>query len=199
MLRQFRVLAFDYFEGVQYPSWMSAGTSPVMDDTAQTARQQINHLLGEVLISLERFRIPHVIRYQPAPTLGGYVQNVDIILNIFSLREFQIGPERVFDTVDRAIGAYERETGRLHRNLFNPLYWLCLVIVWLLRLPFRLLGVAGFDAHKVEGSLLGRILKLLWGIVLGCAAVVPAILEIHDHWNLVGPLLHKYFSLLYSR
>jgi hypothetical protein len=66
---------------------------------------------------------------------------------------------------------------RLLHNSFNPLYWLGLLIVWFLRLPFRLLGAAGFDAGKAEYSLWGKIFK----VGLGLASFTAAVVVVADH------------------
>jgi hypothetical protein len=82
------------------------------------------------------------------------------------------------------------------RTAFNPLYWLGILVVWTLRLPFKLLGAAGFNATKVEESFFGKILKLIWGLGLGFATFIPAILETADHWDKIRPLLHKWLAAL---
>jgi len=185
------VLAVDYFENIQFASWMSG---PVLNEDAQKARSELNRVMGDVLISLELLRVPHVVNYQPPPRTGGYVQNLDVILNMFSLWEFQIGPEQVFDSTDRAIGAYERECEKLRRKSFNPFYWLGMLFTWGLGLPFKLLGIAGFDATKAEASIVGKVVKLVWGLALGLAAFIPAILETADHWCMVRTFIQKCVS-----
>jgi hypothetical protein len=111
----------------------------------------------------------------------------------FELWQFQITSPLVLDCVDRAIGAYERESRRLLRKSFNPLYWLQLLIVWFLRLPFKLLGAAGFDARKAENSLLGKLSKLALGVVTFAAAAV----EVADHWDMVGRFVHRCIAALH--
>jgi hypothetical protein len=182
LLRQFRVLAFDYFENIEYASWMTGG-APEMNVKAQKARHEMNRMMGDVVLSFDLLRIPHVVFYQPPPRASGYAQNLDIIVNAFDLYSFQIPPQRVFDCTDLAIGAYERECQRLLRKSFNPFYWLGMLIVWVLRLPFKLVAAAGFDATGVEASFLGKTLKLIWGLALGLAAFIPAVLETADHWD----------------
>ncbi len=149
--------AVDYFDNMKYSGWMAGGAPLPMNEPAQKARHNMNRMLGDVLVSLNRMNVPHVVNYQPPPTRGGYSQNVDIILNIFSLWEFQIGPDRVFDTVDRAIGSYERECKKLFRKLFNPLYWLGMLVLQFLRIPSKLRGTTGNDVPNTDPSLFGSM------------------------------------------
>jgi len=194
LLRHLRVQMFDYFANIQYANWMAAGAPPTMNNKAQQARFQINSIMDDVLLSFDLLDLTHSITYRPPPMFGGYIQNIDLIGNLFSLWQFEISPQFAFDCTDRAIGAYERECRRLFRKSFNPLYWLGIFIVWVLRLPFKLLGAAGFDATKVEESFFGKLLKLIWGLALGLATLIPAILETADHWDKIQPLLHKWLA-----
>jgi hypothetical protein len=186
LLRRFRVLAFDYFENIKYAHWSSGGAPPSMNDKAQKARHEMNQLMGDAVLSFDLLRIPHVVFYQPPLMASGYAQNLDVIVNAFDLYSFQIPSHRFFDCIDMAIGAYERECQKLRRQSFNPLYWLELLIVGFLRLPFRLLGAAGFDARKAENSLLGKLSKVALGVVTFAAAVI----EVADHWDLVRRFVH---------
>jgi hypothetical protein len=196
LLRRFRVLAFDYFGNIQRSSWMAGGAPPTMNDTAQKARHEMNHAMEDIVLSFDLLGIVHGVTWTPPPAVGGYVQHVDLIANIFDLYAFSIPPQMVFDCTDRAVGAYERECRKLLRSSFNPLYWLGISIVWILRLPFNFLGAAGFNALKLEESFLGKSLKALWGLALGLAAFVPAILETHDHWSSVSQFLRTCVTAL---
>jgi hypothetical protein len=168
-----------------------------MNETSQKARHEMNQMMDDVVMSFDLRGVVHYVRYTPPPMIGGYIQNVDVLANIFGLSGFEISPQTVFDCLDRAIGAYELERRRLFRQCFNPLYWVGVLFVWLLRLPFRLLGAAGFDATRAEESALGKSLKLIWGLALGAAAIIPAILEISDHWDKVQSFLQRCAAALH--
>jgi hypothetical protein len=187
LLRQFRALVFDYFQNIEYPGWASAGTPPRMNDISQKARNQINYLLEDAERSFDILGISRVMVYTPPPRVGGYAQRVNLIANMFSLWQLQIGPEYVLDLTDKAIGTYERECQRLLRKSFNPFYWAALPIAWLLRLPFKLIGAVGFDATKAEQSRVGKLVKL----VVAVAAFVVSIVTIADHWGMVWGFVHK--------
>jgi hypothetical protein len=55
-----------------------------------------------------------------------------------------------------------------------------------LRLPFRVLGAAGFDASKAEGSIWGKVVK----VVLFLATVIPAVGIVVDRWSGIVGFLH---------
>jgi hypothetical protein len=197
-LQQFRILAFDYFQNVRYLSRQHALRGQAsMNDKAQKARHEMNQLLNDVVLSVDLLGVAHVIRWTPPPMIGGYIQNVDIFGNIFGLSAFEIPSQSVFDCLDRAIGAYERHCHWLLRQCFNPLYWAAMLFAWLLRLPFKLVGAAGFNATKAEESELGKALKLIWGLALGVAAFIPAVLETADHWSKVQSFLDKCSAALH--
>jgi hypothetical protein len=191
LLRRFRVLTSTYFENIQFPSW---SREPILDDESQKARHEINLIMNDLELSFNLLGIEHHVLHQPPPHQGGLVQTVNLVLNMFVLWQFQLDPRYVFDCTDRAIGAYENKCRRLFRSSFNPFYWLGLLLVEFLRLPFRVLGAAGFNASKAEGSLWGKLAK----VVFFLATVIPAVFAIIDHWSGVVGFLHTCVAKIMS-
>jgi hypothetical protein len=186
LLIRFRGLALSYFRNIQPADWMAGpGMPPTENETAAISRMAINKLMHDLTESFSLIGIDPSVRWTPPPLIGGYVQSVDVITNMFGLWRFQIPPSALFDNTEQAIGTYERECRRLRYKIFNPFYWAGLLIVEILRLPFKLLGAAGFNAAKAENSLPGKMFKLAVGTVLFFAAVIPAALELSDHWDKV--------------
>jgi hypothetical protein len=72
-LREFRMQAVDYFENITYAGWMAGGAPLPMNEPAQKARHNMNRVLGDVLVSLSRMNVPHVVNYQPPPRMGGII------------------------------------------------------------------------------------------------------------------------------
>lgn len=186
-LVEFRKVAYDYFSNIRYADWMARGCPPTMNETSQRARNQINLMMHDVADCFDLMGVPHSITYTPPPIIGGYVRSIDLIGNIFDLWQFEIQSSHLFDCTDRAIGAYQREGLNLRRKLFNPFYWLGLLLVWFLRLPFKFLTAAGFNGQKLEGSLTGKIVK----VVLGLLPLTAAALKIADDWDKVRAFLHS--------
>ena len=93
----------------------------------------------------------------------------------------------MFDCVERGIGSYETECRELKHASFNPFYWLGLLLRWFLGLPFKALGVMGFDL--AENSKVGRIVKL--GAFVGyVVTLVAGIVQIAEGWSTIRSILH---------
>lgn len=166
LLTNFRELLNTYFNNVEfvmgYPS-----VEPIENETAQGARVEINRVLGEVREVLHSAGIRPVIRCTPPPIIGGYIQDIDITLNMFNLRYYKIPHNKLFDFVDYAIGRYGKDSKRALIRTLNPFYWVGCVFDYIAGLPFALLDRIGFDSDKAKSSIIGRCIKgLLYLIVV---------------------------------
>jgi hypothetical protein len=108
----------------------------------------------------------------PSSGVSGHINTIE---NLFSLDRFRIPVPKAIDYLDRTIGIYERELVKLRRASWNPFYWLKLSFFWMLGFPFRILGAAGFNAHALEQSLGGKIVKALVGFVVFLAALLQVL------------------------
>lgn len=171
LLTNFRELLNTYFNNVEfvrgYPS-----AEPIENKTAHGARVEINRVLGEVREVLHSAGISPVIQYTPPPMIGGYIQDIDIFLNMFNLRYYKIPHNKLFDFVDYAIGRYGRDSKRAWIRTFNPFYWIGCVFDYIAGLPFVLLGRIGFDSDKAESSIIGRCIKGLLYLIVVFAALL---------------------------
>lgn len=95
--------------------------------------------------------------------------------NLFDLREFHIPPAKVIDGLDRAIGDYQRLERRLYWKMFNPFFWIGWLFLKIIRIPFRILGAAGFDTEKIENSVGGRTIKAISGFVIFVSAILAGL------------------------
>ena len=73
---------------------------------------------------------------------------------------------KVRDTANQCIGALERRKGDELRQLINPIYWLRRAIVFVVRLPFTLLELSGFDVEIIQEHLIARLFQLVYVIAL---------------------------------
>ncbi len=124
------------------------------------------------------------LRYTPAPMIGGYIQDIDVILNFDVLMSKQIPVEKVFDILNMALGKYRDDYRKSVIRTFSPLFWLGCVIDYLISIPFALFGWIGFNREKVEYSFLGRFVK---GVVK-LIAVIGVILGILHHLGYMEPV-----------
>jgi len=141
--------------------------------------------------------------YTPPPVVGGYVQQVDLIINFFNLGNFGTGVKEVLDWIDRSIGVYENDKRRAFIRTFNPFFWLGLLVDYIVAIPFSLLAKAGFNRTKIEDSFIGRIAKFvlyvvtLLGALLGIIASLLTIVQVLGYLDAVKSVLRKFFSFYY--
>jgi hypothetical protein len=100
-----------------------------------------------------------ILRYTPPAAIGGYIQDINVIANIFNLDNYTIPTESLFDFIDRSIGIYEKNHFPSMIRTINPFFWISEIVSFISNLPFRLIGYIGFDQQRVERSILGRIFK----------------------------------------
>ncbi len=185
VLKQFRSLVAAYYDHSNY-SWMAEGR--IEEDEAKQARTDINLILHDVHKIIVYSGVPTIVQYTPPPVVGGHIQNLDVIKNMFILHQFQIGKEAVTDILDRSIGIYQSDQSSCFRRTINPFWWIGKLITWIVSLPFKLLGTIGFDQKKAEDSLIGKIIKGLLYII----TVFAALLEILDLLGLLDGLKKLY-------
>jgi len=182
ILRDFRQQAIFYFEGVIYSR---DGNRTEMPQCAP-ARQRLNYLLVEVDSIIDATEVGSTIDWTPPPITGGRIQRIHLILNIFNLDYYHIPRQFIGDTLDRAIGVYERDAPAALRRTFNPFYWLGRGLEGIARLPFIFLGRIGFDQRRLEESWLGKLVKGL----IQLATLVGAIGKALKEFGLFDPLIH---------
>jgi len=152
-LFEYRDLVIDYFNEAQPYDLFE------MHDTEKSIqlRSKINRTTQQITDALYSVGIVPVIHWTPPAMIGGYSQNIDLVNNLFNLRRYQIHPQTLIDILDKAIGIYSADRVNSFLRTVNPLFWVYLLINYFVRLPFKLLGLAGFNQRKIEGSLLGKI------------------------------------------
>lgn len=187
LLRQFRGLVIEYFDNALHK--FMAG--PIENADAKEARHSLNKSIPDVARSLDLVGLSHTIYYTPPPAIGGYAGRVDLLAMLFQLWQFQLQPALVVDLLDRAIGIYEPQTKRLYWQMFNPFFWLMWLLQKFLRIPFEIISVAGFNAEKLERSLVGKTTKVVMGLVVFLAAL----LRVLDYLGIL-PSLQRAIKLM---
>jgi len=147
------------------------------DDTSQI-RQWINQQLRDVVIATHFVGVSTEIDYAPPPAIGGLAGRISLLDNVFNLPRLMLPEAMLFDELDRAIGVYKTWLGPLWWKLFNPFYWLGWALYWVASIPFRILDAAGFDGAKAEGSLVGKIVRLLIQATLTTFLLIRALLTV---------------------
>ena len=102
VLQTFYVDVVAYFKNSN-AEWMVSGR--IEQDEAVDARRRINLTLQKARRVISSSGVSSTITYQPPPAVGGYVQNVDVILNIFNIGQFQIPPEQLPEYSSSQLGS----------------------------------------------------------------------------------------------
>lgn len=93
------------------------------------------------------------------------------------------------DTINRCIGALEVKATREFRQLINPLYWLRRLLIFIIRLPYMLIEVSGFDVAKIQDHFLGKLAQLIYVILLVLFLIWLGVESIPDLISLIGSAL----------
>jgi hypothetical protein len=180
-LAEFRDLVIQYFDNSR-AEWMV--DERIEKPEAGAARVDINRMMDEVHDILLYSGINPSIRYTPPAVIGGYIQNIDLVQNIYNLHRFRISPNNLLDFIDRAIGIYERNERAAFLRAINPFFYLGLVFDFVARIPFVLVGRMGFNRKKAEESLPGRVVKGAVYIITALASILT-VLQLLDY---LGPV-----------
>lgn len=160
-LISFRDLIVQYFGNAPY-SWKVDGR--IENDKAVKIRNQINLVISKIRSYIKAADVQSVQFYTPAPLIGGFSGRIDILSNIFK-ENLGINHKEQLDIIDRAMGVYLNDKVNSWIRTFNPFFWIYLILDFLVTLPFKLLGLAGFNQVRIENSLLGKIFKIIFSVI----------------------------------
>lgn len=189
-LAVFRELVIEYFNN-SHAEWMD--NERIEQPRAEEARVEINRMSDTIHATILYAGINPSIRYTPPPAVGGYIQNIDLVQNIFSLQRFQVGPKYLLDFIDRAIGIYENNARPAFLRSMNPFFYLGLVFDLVAGVPFALIGRAGFNRKKAEASLAGRMIKGTIYIITALASLLT-VLQLLDFLEPVKKVAKSMFG-----
>ncbi|MHB1516272.1 MAG: hypothetical protein ACYCVY_11325 [Acidiferrobacteraceae bacterium] len=172
-LAAFRALTTQYFDSSS-ANWMA--DKRIEEQEAKEARVDINRAMREIHDIIRCTGINPSIQYTPPPMVGGYIQNIDLVDNIFNLHPFRIAHTSLIDVIDQAIGVYERNRRAAQLRAINPLFYIGHAFAWVARLPFVFIGGVGFNRQRAEESVVGRVVK---GIVYLITALASLLTVLH--------------------
>ena len=167
LLKEFRELIVTYFKNSEY-SWMAEGF--IEQPLAKETREQINRKINPVYPVVTLADVSPVMQWTPPPAIGGYIQNIDTLINIFNLHNYQISHEEVLGYLDRAIGTYEADQTSSWVRTFNPFWWANYFLMWISALPFKFLGQMGFNEKKAEETQTGKFMRGIFYLIPLAAA-----------------------------
>ena len=167
-LQLFRENVVSYFKSRKQSSWGESYET----DASTEFRRNINLAISKIQGIIHSADIDPVLVYTPPPAIGGYIQRIDVILNIFNTIHYQIPPNKIIDFIDVAIGRYTDDYLKALIRTFNPVFWIFEIIEFIARIPFFIIGWIGFNQKKVEASLVGKIIKSVVTLITVIAAIV---------------------------
>lgn len=137
------------------------GTSWTEDDTAREVRRRINLETDEAYDVIHAAGISTTMTYTPPPMIGGYIQNVELVHNIFNFAHFDLSPQALIDMAERAVGVYQRNHGAAVIRTLNPFFYIGLALDAIARSPFLLATRLGLPGGRLESSVLGVVVRLV--------------------------------------
>ena len=172
ILGEFRNDVVRYFDNCEHHegAWMI--DRPIENTEAVQARQRINSTVDQAQRIIEAAGIPQTITWTPPPAVGGYVQKINMLSNLFEFTRFRIPSQNAVDLIERAIGVYQSDRMAAIRRTINPFWWLFRGLLWFARIPFVVLGAVGFDAARMEKSVLGKFFKAILTLLLATSALL---------------------------
>lgn len=191
-LLEFRSDVVEYFSNSKY-EWMNRDR--VENDKSQAARQKLNRALEYTHDVLICSGTGTRIRYTPPAAIGGYIQDLDLVENIFNLQNYQISPNNLLDIIDRAIGIYESDQSSAVIRVLNPFFYLEIFLDWISMVPFKLLAKLGFNQVKAQESFIGKIFKGLVYLITALASILT-VLQLIDHLDPAKELIRKIIAVL---
>lgn len=166
LLESFLDLIRNYENNCEYSNVVGR----IENDEARLLRGQINRSMNASSRSMAMAGVGVLVQHQDPPMIGGRVQTIDIVQNIFNLADFQMSIQVTIDRVERAIGVYEADASAAKVRTFNPFWWTWRLLEEVSYLPFRIIGSAGFNGEKLAASTVGRIVRTsILGIELTAA------------------------------
>jgi hypothetical protein len=106
--------------------------------------------------------IPIQAQSFPPPLIGGPVIPVNYIAAILEDTSYAgIDKAVIDDRLNQLIGKCEEWVETTRRRLLNPFYWLYEAIAFILRIPFRLVEMTGFDVAKFEDQIWAKLFRLV--------------------------------------
>ncbi len=72
----------------------------------------------------------------------------------------------VRNTINQVLGILEYREAQEYKKLINPLYWLMQAFIFVVRLPYTILKISGFDVDKIQEHLFARLFQLIYVIAL---------------------------------
>lgn len=111
----------------------------------------------------ERYGVKTDIVSFPAPLMNGPTIPLNIYESIINDNSYgkRVTQELVLDKIHQSIGQIENQIKKDLFNIFNPFFWLRIILKKIVRFPFEILKASGFNIEKIEDHFLSKLFKAL--------------------------------------
>jgi hypothetical protein len=167
---QFLTMQADLEQAAGSDNFMAFGGRPP-EHRLQERQQQIQEcqsLRTQITMEVERAKriadklgMPTIVTSWPAPAIGGPVMRInvfDALLVDYSYRN--VTEQMIIDALNKTLAATIEAVQIERRHLWNPFYWLLEVFKFIIRIPFMLIQLSGFNVDKVEDHFISKAFKL---------------------------------------
>lgn len=132
------------------------------DENYQTVRENVSRFVLKAMRIASRHQIPTEFKSIPPPMVGGAIIPVNIFYSVLTDNSYQgVSRQMVLDAINQTLGSCETFVQEEFWKLFNPLNWIKEILKWILRIPFMLIELTGFNVDKVEDHFLGKLFKVI--------------------------------------
>ena len=139
---------------------------PSNDDTGMDEdklRERIAKTLPRAMVLARRLGMPIDLISYPPPAVGGPAIPVNLFHAILNDTSYGgIDRQHIIDAINQTIGQYECLVEQELNNLRNPFYWSKYLFNSIIRLPYTILKMSGFNVEKIEEHLWAKFMNLLW-------------------------------------
>lgn len=137
-------------------------------DEGKKLREELAKGIRRAVEIAHKNKVTINVKSLPAPAVGGAIIPVNLFHAILKdTSHGGVDNTWIEDKINETIGCAERRLKLELFNLFNPLYWLYCILVFVVRIPFHIISISGFDVSKVEDHFLGKLFKLAeMGIII---------------------------------
>lgn len=153
-LTKFRDKLSEYFDNAKMNTYVE---SRIENERAKKLRQEINFDIEKAARTITAAFVDVHIRQYPPPMVGGPVLDIDLIRNVFH-SYIGVSNVHVFDTIDKAIGAYQTNNLTSITRTVNPFFYIDHLLTYLTSFilhPFRPL------LHDRPFSIITSLLKVI--------------------------------------
>lgn len=97
----------------------------------------------------------------PPPAVGGPVIPInlfEVVLHDHSYSGYN--PQQVIGDLNSTVSAAHERIHTEFMHMINPLYWLYALLRFVIRIPFMLIQMSGFNVGKIEDHVVSKLFKL---------------------------------------